>query len=471
MGIDTENYTCDLLLTGGSVITVDDERRVLEPGAVAISGERIVAVGTPTELAGYRAARTIDCRGKAVIPGLIDAHTHLMEALGRSLGEGMGLWQWLRDFDFPYAVAINGEEARVASALGAVEAIRAGTTTVVDNFYAPTDLETTLAVAAAIEDVGLRAVVARGILGEITPIAERGGLSAELFRYTTEEEIAITSAAIDAYPPGGRVQVWPAPLNISYNDQDLVRQSVALALDRGTRWHTHCSEAAIDPDLYVEEFGVRPVEWLYREGLLGREATLAHAMFLDDDEVRACGETETGISYNPISNEYLGAGVLRLRDLRSSGAVVGLGTDGPCCGHRQDLFEVMKQAILLQRVTTLDPTVSNVEEALEMGTRDGARYVGIDAGVLAVGKLADVTVVDLERPHLTPHHRTVAALVYAARGSDVVLTIVGGAIVYEDGSCTLVDEAEIMQEAHTRSKELIERAGFQPLLEPWNFRR
>jgi len=467
--MDDQYNACDLLLTGGSVITVDDDRRVLEPGAVAIAGDRIVAVGTPEELAEYQAVRTIDCTGKAVIPGLIDAHNHLMESLGRSLGEGMALWPWLRDFDWPYAIAISSDEAQIATTLGAIEAIRAGTTTIVDNFYAPTDLDTTLAVAAAIDGAGLRAAVARGILGEVTPIAERGGLAVDLFRYSTDEEIAITTAAIEAYPPGGRVEVWPAPLNIPYNDQDLVRRSVALARELGTHWHTHCSEAAIDPDLYVEEFGIRPVAWLYQEGLLGPEATLAHAIFLDEAEVEACGETHTGIAYNPVSNQYLASGVLRLRDLRSSGAVVGLGTDGPCCNHRQDMFEVMKQAVLLQRVSTLDPTVSNAEEALEMATREGARYVGIDAGVLAVGKLADVVVIDLEQPHLTPHNRTVAAIVYAARGSDVVYTIVGGRIVYEDGSCTLVDEAQVMREATVRSRELIERAGLEPLLVPWRF--
>jgi 5-methylthioadenosine/S-adenosylhomocysteine deaminase len=158
---------------------------------------------------------------------------------------------------------------------------------------------------------------------------------------------------------------------------------------------------------------------------------------------------------------------MRLRDLRSANAAVALGTDGPCCNHRQDMFEVMKQSILLQRVHTLEPTVSNGEESMELATREGARYMGIDAGVLAPGKLADIVVVDLEQPHLTPRHRTVATLTYAARGSDVVYTIVNGRIIYEDGHCTLVDEQAIMEEAQRRSEELVERAGLQGLLEPW----
>ena len=458
---------CDLLLTGGSVVTVDDERRVIEPGAVAVSGNRIVAVGSDEDLAGYRAARTIDCSGHAVLPGLIDTHNHLFQGLARGLGEGMPLWTWLTDFMWPFSISINLREGRIGAKLGAVEAIKAGTTTVVDNHYAPSDLDTTLAVAGAIHEVGLRGAVARGITGEATEIARKYNLAGELFSYTNDEEMEITRTAMEEYPAGGRVEVWPAPLNIIYNDQDLVRRSVALAREGGVGWHTHCSERLEDPPTYLEEYGIRPVEWLYREGLLGPEATIAHGIYLDDAEIDHIGETGTGVAYCPISHQYIALGVMRLRDLRSSGAPIGLGTDGPCCNHRQDMFEVMKQAILLQRVHSLEPTISNGEEALEMATREGARYANIEAGVLAPGKLADVIVVNMRSPHLTPWHRTVSALTYCARGSDVVHSIIDGRVVLENGRCTMVDEGEVMREAQARSEELIDRAGLHGLLTPW----
>ena len=458
---------CDLLLTGGSVVTLDDERRVIEPGAVAVSGARIAAVGPVEELAGYRAGRTIDCTGHAVLPGLIDTHDHLFQGMARGLGEGMPLWTWLTDFMWPFSISINLAEGRIGAKLGAVEALKAGTTTVIDNHYAPSDLDTTLAVAGAIHEVGLRGAVARGITGEATDIARRFDLAGDLFRYSNDEEIEITRAAIEAYPAGGRVEVWPAPLNIIYNDQDLVRRSVALAREMGVGWHTHCSERLEDPPTYLEEYGVRPVEWLYREGLLGPEATIAHGIYLDDSEIEHVGETDTGIAYCPISHQYIGLGVMRMADLRASGAPIALGTDGPCCNHRQDMFEVMKQAILLQRVHTLDPTISNGEEALEMATREGARYAGVDAGVLAPGKLADVIVVDMRSPHLTPRHRTVSTLTYCVRGSDVSHSIIDGELVLENGVCTKVDEAEVMAEAQARAEELIDRAGLQGLLTPW----
>ena len=466
---ETSTLHCDLLLEGGSVVTVDDERRVIEPGSVAITGNRIVAVGPMDELSSYQAKRVIDCRNKAVMPGLIDTHNHLFQGMARGLGEGMPLWTWLTDFMWPFSIAITHEEGRIGAMLGAIESARAGTTMVVDNHYAPSALETTLAVADATETVGLRGAVARGIVGEATDIAKKSQLAGELFKYSNQEEIDITRAAIEAYPPGGRVEVWPAPLNIIYNDQDLVRDAVALAREMGTGWHTHCSERKEDPPTYMEEYGIRPVEWLYQEGLLGPEATLAHGIYLDDAEIDHVGETNTGIAYCPISHQYIGLGVMRMADLRASGAPIALGTDGPCCNHRQDMFEVMKQAILLQRVHTLDPAITNGEEVVEMATREGARYAGIDAGELSVGKLADVIVIDLDQPHLTPRHRTVSTLTYAVRGSDVEYTIVDGTVIYENGTCTFVDEAAVMEEAQARSEELIQRAGLEPLLTPWRF--
>lgn len=458
---------CDLLLSAGSIVTIDDERRVIEPGSVAVAGDRIVAVGTDEELSTYRAATTIDCSGKAVLPGLIDCHNHLFQGLARSLGEGMTLHALLREFIWPWAFAVRPEDARIGQYISSIESVRAGTTTVLDNYYGPRDRDATLAVAAAMEEVGLRGVVTRAITGEATEVARNLGMFEAFFQYGPEEELEITGQCIEARPPGSRVGVWPAPLNLLYVDHDLFMRSIELARAWGAGWHTHCSETRNDPVAFVEAFGMRPIEWLAEEGLLGPETTLAHGIWLDDHEVELLGEASAGVAYNPISNQYLASGVMRLSDLRSSGAVVGLGTDGACCGHRQDMFDCMKMGVLLQRVHSLDATVTYAEDALELATREAARYLGIEAGVLAPGRLADIIVVDLSRPHLIPNQRTVATLVYAARGSDVVMSIVGGRIVYEDGACTLVDEAAIMAEAQARAEEICDRAGLDQLRLAW----
>lgn len=458
---------CDLLLTGGCVLTVDDDRRVLDPGAVAITGDRIVAVGPAAEFRGWQAKRTIDCANRLVAPGFVDGHTHLFQALGRGLGEGLSIWPWLSEFMWPYSIAIGAGDARLAATVSLIEAARSGITCVVDNHYAPTDGETTLAIAGTIEAVGLRGAVARGILGRRSPVADQRGLPAGLFRYSTDEELAITRACMQARPPGSRVEVWPAPLNLAYCDQDVVRRSAVLAREFGTRWHTHCSESQRDPASYLAAYQIRPVEWLAREGLLDGSATLAHAIWLDDAEIAHLAGAGAGVAHNPISNAYLASGTIRLRDLRAGGVAVSLGTDGPSTGHRQDMFECMKQALFLQRMSSLDPAAARCEDALELATREGARYAGIDAGVLAPGKLADVVVICLDRPHLRPVNRAVATLVYSARGSDVDTTIVGGQLVVEGGRCTRLDEQAVLAEVQQRADRFIPRAGFDQLRSTW----
>lgn len=460
---------CELLLSGGHLLTMDERGTVHEPGSLALSEGRIAAVGPADEIdRAWEADRTVDCRDRALLPGFTDAHTHLFQGLARGLGEGLSIWPWLSGFMWPYAIAVDAGDARVAATLGAVEALRSGITTVVDNHYAPTDAETVLAVAGALETAGLRGAVARGMAGTRTGIAKLRGLPEELHRYSDAEELEITRDCMQRRPPGSTVEVWPAPLNLSYGSQDLVRGAVNLARTFGTRWHTHCSEGAKDPESYLAAHGVRPVEWLAREGLLDGHATLAHAVWLDDAEVAAIGETGAAVAHNPTSNAYLASGTVRLRELRSAGATVALGTDGPSCGHRQDMFEVMKQSLFVQRLHTLDPASARCEQALEMATRDGGAYAGLGAGTLAPGARADVAVVALDRPHLRPLHRTAAALVYSARGSDVEMTIVGGRVVFEDGRCVLVDEDALLAEAQERAERLVERAGLARLRTPWS---
>ncbi|MCZ7531972.1 MAG: amidohydrolase [Acidimicrobiia bacterium] len=458
--------TCDLILTGGTVVTVDEQRRVFNPGAVAVTDDRIVAVGDAADFVDWGARRTIDTTGMAVLPGFVDTHQHLFQYLMRGLGEGMELWPWLSEFIWPLADTIGCEDAVVGAKLGAIEAAHSGVTAVLDHHYAPTDIATTLGVAEAIEGVGLRGAVARGMMGNVTDIARRHNLAGEIFRYSTDEELAMTRECMETRPVGSQVGIWPAPVNVIYVEQDLMRRSVELAREAGTGWHTHCSEAKTDPIYYLDEYGVRPVNWLHREGLLGEGATLAHGIFLDDSEVEQVGATRTGIAYCPISHQYIGLGVMRLRDLRGAGAKVGLGLDGGS-GHRLDMFSCMKQAVLLQRVHAQETTVSNGEEAIELATREGASYLGIEAGFLAPGRLADMAVVRLSGVHHTPMHRAVAAVVYSASPADVAYTIVGGRIILENGECTLINEKAVFAEASERSNQLVKSAGLEGLLEPW----
>jgi len=401
--------SCDLLLDGGTVITLDDERRVIDPGAVAINDGTIIAVGESADLANYRtgATRTVDCAGKVVMPGLTDGHTHLFQTLGRGMGDGLSLVPWLRKFMFPYAKTISGEIAVAGARLGALQAALSGTTYVVDNHYGPTDTATTLGVADAIESVGIRGAVARGIFGDPNRGGEIMGVAPELFPWTNAQEIAITKECIDARPAGSHVEVWPGPENVVYVTPDLIAASAEMAEDAGVRWHMHCSESASEIEFFESIFGVRPVAWLAAEGLLTHRTTLAHAIWLDDDEVAAMGENRATGVHNPVSNQYLASGVMRLRQLQDAGANVALGTDGIAVTG-QDMFEAMKAGTLLHRVHHLDPVATTVEQFVELAAVGGAAMTGTNAGALAPRRLADVVVLDVDKVRHTPWNRPVA---------------------------------------------------------------
>lgn len=451
------NENCDVLFLNGTVITMDDERRIIQNGAVAVRGNRIVAVDTAEALKDWTAERRIDCRGQAVIPGLIDCHNHLFQVAGRGLGDGMALWQWLGEFMLPLAAHITPRESLTAVRLAAMEALSSGTTTVIDNHYAPADIETTLAVASALRDIGIRGVVARGMFGPFTDVARDNKLSPVLFKNETADEIASMRACLEQWKDD-RIAIWPSPINVIYNDQDLVVKSVELASEFGVKWHTHCSEAEVDPLIYEKAYGERPFVWMQKQGLLGSHATFAHAIWLDDEEVEIVGGLQCGLAHNPMSNQYLSSGAMRLKQVRQAGATVGLGADG-AAGHSMDLFQIMKQAIYVQRLATLDPESSNAWDAFELATREGARLAGVDAGQLTVGKLADVVVVSLAAPAMAPCFDLISNLVYAGSGRDVRMTMVDGRVVYESGDLTLASGEQIIDDANQACLGLIKRLG------------
>ena len=435
---------CDLLLEGGVVIALDRERRVIDAGTVAITGEQIVAVGTVAEMATWRAraTRIIDCAGKVVMPGLTDGHTHLFQALGRGMGDGLSLVPWLRSFMLPFACTISGEQAVAAARLGALQAALSGTTVVVDNHYGPYDTATTLEVASAIEGVGIRGAVARGIFGEANRGGDIMGVAPALFKWSNNREIGITKECLAERPAGSRVEIWPCPENIVYVAPDLIAASAELAADAGVPWHMHCSESDAEVGFFESIHGVRPVTWLAREGLLSERTTLAHAIWLDDDEVQALGDYRSTAVHNPICNQFLASGVIRLQALQEAGANVALGSDGVAVAG-QDIFEAMKATALLHRVHNLDPTATTVERVLELGALGGAAMTGLQAGALEPGRLADLVVLDVDKVHHTPWNRPVASVVHSGRAADVEMTIVGGEIIVENGRSTQVDEAEV----------------------------
>ena len=449
----------DLVLTGGTVVTLDGDRRVIEPGAVAVSGDRIVAVDAADRVDAAAANRVVDCRGAVVLPGFVDCHSHLAQMLIKSLGEGLTTWDWLSTLTFPVTDAVRRDEVVAGTRLAALEAVRAGITCVVDNQYMPPDPETTVAVAGAMESVGIRGAVARGMTGTSPPAMAFRESGSRPNYYSTGEELAIMAELLAGWSGNRLVALWPGPLNIAFNDQELIEGSADLARRFGTKWHTHCCESKGDPVVYQRAYGTTPIAWLHREGLLGPETTLAHAIWVTPEEVAALAETGAAVAHNAVSNAYLGVGTMPLLEMLEAGALVGLGTDGPAAGHRQDPFEVMKQTVLVHRALAVDPSVITSETVLETAMLGGAGFTGFDVGVLAPGRLADLAVVDVTAPNCVPSRNTMTTIVNSVTAADVRTVVVGGRVVVEDARCVTVDEQEVITEAERAVANLSDRVG------------
>ncbi len=461
----------DLIIENAYVVTLDSGRPVIVDGSVAVVGETITAVGPAREISAQfpQAAARIDASGCLVMPGLIDAHTHLFQVLGRGLGDGLELMAWLRQFMLPLATHMTTTDAEAAVRLSALLAVQAGTTAVVDNHYAPTDTDTILAVAQAIEDVGLRGAVARGTFGPRTVGSDRMGVPDELHCYPSTTELEITAECLGERPSGSRVEIWPMPENISYVDLDLIAQCAVLADEQDLRWQAHCSEALAEVVIFEEVYGERPVAWLDRAGLLGPRTTLAHAIWLDDAEIEAMGAARACGLHQPVCNQVVSSGVMPMRELLDAGATVALGTDGLAVSG-QSMFEAMKSAYAMHRLSRMDATWPPAETLLELVCGHGARVLGRHVGVIETGALADLVVIDMSTPRFQPAHRPVAMLALIGHGADVRDVVIGGELVVRDGRSTLVDHDEVMAKAGEAAERVADAAGLHPLRTAWTQR-
>ena len=452
---------CDVLISADWVVTQDDEETIFEPGCTAVVGDRIAWVGREEGTPPIRARTRIARPGCALLPGLVNAHTHLFQTLIRGLGDDLGLFGWIRHVVWPFVDMMTEEDLFVASLAGAVEAARSGTTCVLENHYALTDLRSTLRVRDALEQVGLRAIVARGVVGPRTHAADVVNLPNTLFRFSAEEELEIMEECLRSRSSVGLVTFWPSPLMLSFVEPALTAKAIRMGRQFGSGWHAHCAEVEVDAQLFRAVNGSAPVEWLASERLLGADATLAHGIWLSDREIALLGEMGGTVVYNPVSNGFCGMGVLPLRKLRAAGVNVALGSDGPGTNNTVDMFEVIKVAVLTQKAATADPGATTASEALRLAFQGGARCVGMkdEIGQIAPGRLADLIAVDLSGVHTTPVHWLPSTIVYSARGSDVSLTMVGGKVVFDGERVQGIDEKSMLEELRSRAFQKAARLG------------
>ena len=435
--------TTQLLIEHGSVLTMNDADELIEDGAVLIEGDRIVDVGTTSEVRGRHElseVRVIDATDKAVLPGLVDLHFHtaITARAGRTTCH-------CGNTSTPVGIlirALHHDAAYWAALASYLESIKGGVTTVNDMY------RKLGALRRAAEEIGIRAVLANDIADD-----EHGLDTLEDARTAHREHHGAAN---------GRIEVYVGIEWLPLASEELLRGARALADELGTGIHIHLNESQTEVDNSIERFGRRPTEVAYDCGILGPDCVAAHCVWLSDHEIDLMKETGTQISHNPSSNAKLGNGIARLPEMLAAGINVGLGHDVAECNNSRDLFEVMKFSSLIHRASRVDASLQQAPDVLRMATGNGSAALDHDTGELAAGKKADVILVELKsamftplvkgnRDHLTSH------LVFAANGSCVDTTIIDGQVVMEGRTLLTVDEATVLREANAAFTRILER--------------
>ncbi len=440
-----EREAVDLLLFGGTVVTMDAQRRVIENGAVAVRNGAIVAVGPAAEVAHrYDADRTIHPKDRdIVIPGLINAHNHAAMTLLRGVADDMRLMDWLENYIFPAESAlVNPDFVRTGTLLAALEMIRTGTTTFVDMYYYEDH------VALAVRDAGLRGVLGETLLDMPTPDAAN-----------LDEALAYTERFLRSWEGHPLVTAAVAPHAPYTVGPDSLRRIAELAREHGAPLLIHLAETRDETDQIQRDFGRSPVQHLQSIGFLGPDVLGAHSIWVDAADIATLAEVGVGVVHNPESNMKLASGTMPINGLRAGGVAVGLGTDGPASNNDLDMFGAMLIAALLHKHAGGDPTAMPAEAVVAMATIEGARALNMDdaIGSLEVGKRADFVVVDGSNASLVPRYDVYSHLVYAARGDAVTTTVVDGRVLFADGAFESLDEARVIA-AGRRAAEKVREA-------------
>ena len=425
----------DWLLTHGIVVSMDGARRVIEDGAIAVKGEEIVAVGRSAELkAHFTSNNSLDCAGCAIIPGLVNAHTHAPMTLLRGLADDLRLDVWLYGYMMPVEREFVGPDyCRVGTLLACAEMIRSGISTFCDMYYYEDE------VARATVEAGMRAVCAQTILKFPTPDAT-----------SYEESLAYCRDFIQRWLSHPLIVPAVGPHAAYTGTPELLRAAAALAIEYDVPLHIHVSETALEVESNRAQYDMPVVPWLKKHNVLEAKVIAAHCVHLDEGEMHSLKRYQAGVAHCPSSNLKLASGVAQVQKMINLGLHVGIGTDGPASNNDLDMFEETRLAAFLAKGCFGDPLALPAKTALALATIEGAHalHLGHLIGSLEIGKRADIAVVELGHIHATPKFRRdpdaiYSQLVYAAKSSDVRDLLVNGQLLMRDRRLLTLDETAL----------------------------
>ena len=452
-----------MLFKNATILTMNATRDIISDGAIAIDGNRIAAVDKMAALMPmYGDDEVIDVQGKLVIPGLIDTHVHLAQALIRGCADDMSLIQWLCERVWMLQGNFTTDDGYVSARLCIAEMLKSGTTTFLESMLAHRygfD-----GIARAVDESGIRACLA-GIVMDIGTYATQANA---MHPGMIESRETSLFGVLDMHSKwngaaNDRIHVWFGPRTPGGVSDGLYREMSALASQRDMGITMHLAEVEADKIFLNEKYGLSPVAYAESVGLLGPKSVLVHMVWLTREDIEKLAATRTSVSHNPSSNSKLASGVCKVPQMLDSGVNVALGCDGGPSNNDYDMIREMKLAALIHKAVTLDPLIMPAETVLELATINGARALGLEheIGSLEAGKKADLVVVDLNRLHTVPSMNPVSTLVYAATGGEVEMVVVDGQVVVEQGNLLTMDEDEVIEQAHRHAVQLYQRAGIE----------
>jgi len=439
----------DLVVSGGIVVTMDGARAIYQDGSVAVRGDAIVAVGPRADIeAKYKAANLMDARGRLVLPGFINGHTHVPMTLFRGLHDDVTLNEWLYKYIFPAeAKNVNEDFVRWGTRLAAAEQIRAGVTTFADMYYFED------AIAEETKKAGMR-----GVLGEtfIDFPAPDNKSEAEMLAYTEK--------FLKRWQGDTLIHAAPAPHSIYTCSKKTLQDAAELARKYHAPILIHVAEMKKEWDDSEKTNGMSPVAYLDKIGILGPDMVAAHCIYVDEADRKLLAGKGVGCVHNPSSNMMIASGVSPVPEMRAGGVAVGLGTDGPAGSNNDlDLMEEIDLAAKLAKISKMDPLALNAKAAVEMATIDGARALHMEKeiGSLEAGKKADLILISLREPNAVPIYDVYAQIAYSLKGSDVETVVIGGRVVMRDHKLLTIDEPAVLQKAVEYGKWVKKSLGME----------
>ncbi len=425
-----------LLIKNATILTMNSENPEFIQGNLGIKGDKIVFIGDiPTE---FKAVTEIDAKGKVVLPGLINSHSHIAMSLMRHYADDLPFWEWLNDKIMPLEDKLAGEDVYAGSMLSIAEMIRSGITSFADMYFFMDE------VARAVSDTGIRANLSRGLV------------------FNGPEDMYKLDEAVDLFHKwnnsgDGRIKIDMSPHAPYTCAPEYMKKVASVAGELEVGVHIHISESRREVEEIYSIYKKSPVEYVRDCGIFENRTYAAHCVKVTDDDIKILAENNVSVINNPGSNLKFGNGFAPVNKMLSAGINVSLGTDGPASNNNLNMFEEINLTALINKAADHSPLSVPAYTALQMATINGAKALGIDkiTGSISVGKKADVIMIDINKPHFYPKLNIVSSLVYSAQASDVCTVICNGRLLMRDRELLTLDEIEVCRQADLIAKRLI----------------